>query len=356
MANEVLWGFVQLADVFNDNINEVGVERVNRAIELTLQEHNRQLNSLLDLFVERTEQFKTRFRSPVLSRLQPLDENGRALPIKALGFYDTAYPLQMAGTAWGANHVSREKLTVADANRITQTLALGDMRWMRDHVLAALFANASWNHVDPEHGTLTIQGLANGDAVKYFIQTGAEQGATDTHYLFQAAAISDAADPFPAAITELTEHPENSGEVIFLIPTNLKTAIEGLTAFIEIGNPNLRLGDNVTQLTGDLGVAVPGQVIGYHTSGAWIVHWKNLTSNYIIGLTTQGERALREREETVDSLRGFNKVAERNDHPFYESQYLRIAGFGGWNRVGAVVIQIGAGAYSIPTGYASPMP
>lgn len=356
MANEVLWGFVQLADVFNENVNDVGIERVNRAIELTLEEHNRQLNALLNLFVERTEQFKTRFRSPVLSRLQPLDENGRALPIKPIGFYDTAYPLQDGGTAWGTNYKSSKKLTVADANRITQTLTLADMRWMRDHVLAALFTNVSWTHADPDHGNLTIYGLANGDTTQYFIQTGAEFGATDTHYLFQAAAISDAADPIPTIVAEIEEHPENTGDVIIMVPTNLKASVEGLTAFIEASDPNLRQGDSITQLTGRLGVAVPGEVIGYHSAGAWIVHWKNLTSSYIVAVMTGGERPLRQREETVDSLKGFNKVGERNDHPFYESQYLRTAGFGGWNRVGAVVLLQGAGAYAVPTGYSSPMP
>lgn len=355
MANEVLYGFLQLKDVFADRVTDVGIDVVNSAIDRTIAEHNRQLNALLDLFVERTTEFKVRFKSPVLSRLQPLDENGRALPIKVMGHYDTAFPLQMAGTAWGANYVSREKLTVGDANRIMQTLILGDVRWMRDHVLAALFTNVSWSYTDPEQGVLTIYGLANADTVTYFIETGAEQGATDQHYFATATAISDAADPIPAMITELTEHPENSGQVVILVPTNLKASVEGLTAFYENSDPNLRPGANVTELVGRLGMATPGEVMGYHSSGAWMVHWRNMPSGYMIAVATDGERPLRQREDVTPSLQGFNKVAERDDHPFYQSQYLRIAGFGAWNRVGAVVQRIGNGTYAIPTNYGSPM-
>jgi len=61
------------------------------------------------------------------------------------------------------------------------------------------------------------------------------------------------------------------------------------------------------------------------------------------------------REEPEAELQGFQQVARRDDHPFYESQWLRIAGFGGYNRVGAVVRRIGNGSYAVPTNYGCPM-
>src|SRR5687768_11049592 len=99
MANEVVYGFLQLKDVFDELVDEVGVDVVSSAIDRTVEEHNRQLNALISLFAERTTEFKTRYQTPTLGRLQPLDENGRALPVKAMGYYDTAYPYRMAGTA-----------------------------------------------------------------------------------------------------------------------------------------------------------------------------------------------------------------------------------------------------------------
>jgi hypothetical protein len=358
MANQLLYGFVQLKDLANRRVTEIGVQVVNDAINAAIEEHNRQIDAILALFVERTTEFKERFTSPVVARLQPLDENGRARPIKPFGVYDVAYPLQDAGTAWGATYKAREKMTVQEANDITATLISADIRWMRDHILAALFTNVDWTFQDPFHGALTIHGLANGDTVKYFIQAGADDGAIDDHYLGQAAGVANATNPFPTIYSELTEHPENSGDVISFIPTNIKTDVQSLTTFYPVRDPNISAGADVSELTGSLGVALPSgpnSLLGYDASGVWIAEWKSLPDSRIVSLMTGGPRALKMREEDVESLRGFKKVAERNDHPFYESQYQRTAGFGANNRVGAVVTEVGDASYDIPTNYGSPM-
>jgi len=104
-------------------------------------------------------------------------------------------------------------------------------------------------------------------------------------------------------------------------------------------------------LVGNLGVAVPGTLRGYVDSGkVWIVEWPVLPSNYMIAVTTDGEPALAMREEPEASLRGFNMVAERNDHPWYERQWLRSAdGLG--LLVGTAVPE---GAQPVAQGYAAP--
>lgn len=356
MANQVLYGFYDLQSIFDQRVSDTTIPQINRAIQITVDEHNRQLASLFGLFIKRTTDFKVRYQSATLARLQPLDQNGRARPIQAAGYYEVAFPLQEGGTAWGANYRARAKMTVEEVNNITATMLMADIRWIRDHILAALFTNTSWTFTDPMKGSLTIQGLANSDTVTYNIMTGADAGATDTHYLAQAAAISDSADPFDAIFTELKEHPENGGEVVALIPTNQKSAVQGLSSYYPANDANLTLGNGVTQLTGRLGVEVPGTVFGYHDAGVWLVEWPNMVSDYIIATTTEGERPIAMREEPEPELQGFKKVGERNDHPFWEAQWLRIAGFGAWNRVGAVVQRIGNGSYAIPTNYSSPMP
>lgn len=356
MANQVLYGFTSLADVFGQRVNEVGVEAVSTAIDATVAEHNRQMNALLDLFAERTTQFKMRYKTPAAARLQPLDEYGVADPIRRLGYYDVAFPIQKGGTAWGETYESMVKMTVAEANDITNTLITADMRWMRDHILAALFTNASWTFSDEEHGSLTIKGLANADTDVYLIQSGADAGAVDSHYAAQAGAIGDAADPFPTIYTELMEHPENSGEVISFIPTANKAVTEGLTDFHPIADPNIRLGSGSSELIGSLGVAVPGQVIGYHDAGVWLVEWRSLPSNYVISVCTGGDRPLAMREEPEPELQGFYKASDQMArHPFYKTQWERKAGFGAKNRVAAHVQRVGNGTYAIPTGYTSPM-
>src|SRR5574341_275893 len=360
MANQVLYGFMALKDLFTDRVTEVGVEVVNDAIQQSVAEHNRQMTALNTLFVEPTTVLKVRFLNAAVARLQPLDEHGRAIPIKAVGAYDVAFPLQAGGGAWGANYTAQQKMTVGEAHRLTGVLLDADKRWMRDHVLAALFADSNgaeyaWQFTDPEHGTLNIRGLASADSVKYQILSGSDAPATDDHYLAQAAAIADAADPFPIIFSELSEHPENSGDCVVLFPTNLMTAIKTLADFRPITDPNIDPGANAARLIGSLDTVIPGELIGYHDSKVWLVHWRSLPDDYMIGVMTGGEKALWQREHPETSLQGFNRVASRDNHPFYESQWLRWAGFGAYNRINALVYRIGNAAYAVPTGYGSPM-
>jgi hypothetical protein len=96
-------------------------------------------------------------------------------------------------------------------------------------------------------------------------------------------------------------------------------------------------------------------VFGYETSGVWLVEWPAMPANYLIGVTTEGPRPLAMREHPEAQLQGFKRVAERNDHPWYEAQYARFAGFGAWNRVGAVVHYLGNDTYAAPTGLTAPI-
>jgi len=356
MANQVAYGFMNLTEVFGRRVTEVGVNVVTAAVEQSVAEHNRQIDALTGLFVEKTTNFKTRFRTATAARLQPLDEQGRALPIVTAGQYDVAFPLQMAGAALGNTFYAREKMTVGEVNELTGTILTADMRWMRDHILAALFNRAGWTYTDPEHGALSVVGLASGDTTTYHIINGADTAATDDHYLYQAAAIADGNNPFPTMYSELTEHPENSGEVIALVPSANLAAVQALTTFNPLRDTNIQPGSGTDVLVGSLGAQVPGRVIGYLDSKVWIVEWRSLPDNYLIAVCTGGPRPLAMRQEPESSLQGFVSVAERNDHPYYERQYQRIAGFGGWNRVGALIQRVGTGSWAVPTGYDVPMP
>jgi hypothetical protein len=349
----ILYGLLNRQDLAAERVTTQGVETIDRDIAISVAEHNRQLDTLMSLFVTRTQKFKGRFLTSANASLQPLDEAGRAFPIKPSGYYDLAWPIQMAGAAWGYDFVTGEKITVGEVARVTNTMLDADTRWIRQHILAALFYKSTtnpWTFADPDNGSLSIYGLANGDTVTYNIQSGTEAGTTDDHLLFDASI--DAAT-FTAIYDELMEHPENGGEVIVLIPTNQKATVQAISTFYPIEDPDLRIGAASTVLAGRLGTAVPGVVIG-KVEKCWIVEWKSLPDDYMIAVTTEGDRPLAMREDEEASLRGFKQVATRENHPWYERQYMRRAGFGGWNRVGAMVLKV-AGSYAIPTGYSSPL-
>lgn len=356
---DLIYGFHQLADIRGNRIVDGNVETVAAAVTMAMEEHNRQLDALTSLFVERTTLFKTTYRGPASSRSQPLDQNGRARPIKGGVKHDVAFPIQGSGAAWGTNFLTKTLMTVDEANNATKTLMDGDTRWMGDHILAALFAATSWTYNDETEnsqnaGTLTIMPLANGDSRQYAF-SGTSGTGTDNHLLAQAAAISDAANPFRTIYTEITEHPDNQGEVVVMVASDLVSDIEGLATFNEKSDPNIRTGSGNNELVGSAPTNVPGRLIGY-VQGCWIYEWTSMPSGYMVAVSTGANKALRMREYPVAQLQGFNLVGERNDHPFYESQYARWAGFGAWNGAGALAYRVGNASYATPTNFASPMP
>jgi len=355
---ELLYGFHQLKDILGERLTEQNFPVVRDAINQANEEYNRQLNTLSGLLVTRTTDYKVRYKQVGQTRNQPLDQNGRSRPVKSAGHYDIALPLQGSGNAWGTNWITSLFMTVQDANDATSLLFDGDTRWMTDHILSALFQNVDWTFEDDEYGALTVKPLANGDATTYAVFTGASSAATDNHFLAQAADIADGANPFPTIWRELTEHPENGGTrvpVVALVASDLKADIENLGTFHETVDVNVRPGANSDELVGSLDVATPGTLIGYD-SQVWIVEWPSLPSGMIIATTTNEQKPLAQREYALPELQGFRQVGERADWPYLETQYARFAGFGAWNRVGAVVYQVGAASYSIPSGFAAPMP
>ncbi len=348
------FGFVGYEDLADERVVDGNVQMVNTAIAASVEEHNRQVSAALDELIERTTDYTTRYKIGGGGTLQPLDEWGNPLPVKDSGFYDVAFPIQGGGTAWGDNRVSRALMTVGEAQRYTLGALRRDADWMRRHFLAALFDNTTWSFVDEEKGTLTVQPLANGDAVTYARNNGTF--AADTHYYAQAGAIADATNPFPTWLSELSEHPENAGPFVAYIPTNVKAAVQGLANFIDVADPNVNPGIMAPTLTSNaVGRGFGDAVIGY-VDGIYVVEWSFLPDNYGVVIARGAEtKPLRMREYPAPALQGLFTENHSPDGNLQEYRFIRYAGFGAYNRVGALAWRVSNGAYAIPTGYTTPV-
>jgi hypothetical protein len=353
MPNLNSYGFLSFQDIAEERVTGSNIAVIDRAIRESVAEHNRQVSEVLDELVERTTEPTVRYKVPGGGTLQPLDARGNPLPVKEQGVYDVGFPIQRGGTAWGDDIESRALMTVAEVDRQTLAALRRDANWMKRHILAALLDNTSWTYEDDEKGAITVQPLANGDTVEYLRGDGSQ--STDTHYYAQAAAVSDAANPFPALKAELSEHPENEGPFVAYVPTALKTSIMGLSTFRDVPDPNVRLGDGQEQLVGRLDRGFGNEVLGY-VDGVWVVEWSLLPATHGIivarGATT---KPLRMRERPVTSLQGLFTSTFSPDGNLNEYRFRRIAGFGAYNRVGALAFQIGNASYQIPAGYATPL-
>lgn len=356
--NQVIYGFHSLQDRMDERVENLRDGDIDNAITQAMAEHNRQLDAVRALFVRRVTEPQMVFRTPGVTRNQPLDEFGRPIPVKTAGRYTVGFPMADSGNAVGWTWQHGIARTVREVNDVIRVIQDGDGRYVYDHILAALFAAAPWTFFDNERaGELTILPLANGDAQPYLVAEGMEAGATDNHLLAQANAIGVGADdPIPTIIQEITEHPENgNGEVVIFAPPTLATALIGLPTFHPLPDPNIAQGANADRVVGSLGVALPGALLGYDEQGAWIVRWPRMPGGYLVGISTAGERAVGERVDGLAALQGFVEMDDNRDFPWYQRNWLRKVGYGAFNRVGAVAYRVGNASYAVPTGYSSPM-
>lgn len=356
------YGFVDLKDLYAQRVSEVGVQRIWDAVRESAGEYSRVANGLLAEFAEMTTVAKEQIELPGDGTLQPLDEHGNPLPVAPSGYYSVAYPIQGAGTAWGTNRVSRELLTVQEAERFTLDAMQRDGDWLIRHMLAGIFDNVAWTFNDkigPNGakglGDITIEPLANGDTVTYK-RKGNVAAATDDHYLATASAIADATNPFPTINRELSEHPSNgNGRILVYAASDLIDAISGLSSFVDVDDPDVMVGDDSDRVS-NVPVAAPGdEVIGkVKGTRCWIVEWSGLPATYMIA-KVEGIPLLKMREYPAASLQGFFPEFANVDGNHTINRMLRYAGFGVSNRVAGLVYRIGNGTYAIPSGYGAPL-
>jgi hypothetical protein len=351
MANSTAYGFMTLKDLMKERVSD-NLPIVQSAINESIMEYQRESDAMLSILVQRVTEYSIRYQLPGSSTLQPLDQHGNPLPVLPSGYYDVAFPIQGAGTAWGNNRITRALMTIADANRFTLNVMNADLDWLARHILAALFTNTTWTWVDDDHGTLTDQPLANGDSVVYTRKGGT--ASTDNHYLATADAIADATNPYDNIYDELSEHPSNSGPYVAYIPTALKATTMALANFVEIGDPDIQQGTEVSTVRASLNQGFGDMVLG-KTDNMWIVEWKRLPADIILAVAQGADPVVGMREYPSPALQGLFPEFQDVDGNRHLNKFLRFAGFGVLNRVGAVVQRIGNGSYAIPTGYSAPL-
>lgn len=356
MANAVAYGFVGLEHLFSNRVADTNIQTIREAIDATIGEHNRQVNAIISTFVQRTTEYQIRYTEPGSGTLQPLDEWGNPIPVRQGAAYTLGFPLQGAGTAWGNNRVTRELMTVEEVNDHVLHALYRDADWMKRHILAALLDKSSWTFDDPEHGNLTIQPLANGDSTLFLRNNGTR--STDNHYIAQAAGIADATNPFPTIYDELREHPVNAGaDIVAYVASNLVADIEGLATYFPVDDPEIRRGADSDVLVGRIGPGVGDELLG-RADRVWIVEWNMLPDNYILA-EARGRTGdiVMMREYPVAALQGLFPENHSPDGNVNEYRFIRYAGFGVKNRVGALAYFVSAGdtTYDVPTGYDAPL-
>jgi hypothetical protein len=354
-----IFGALGLADTERVMLSSLGQRVVFDAVNQVLGDHNADLQAALSVFVaETTSDYKLRYKLPGGGRLQRVGPSGQPGAVKAYGGWDVAMPLEDFGAALAHDRVGFAYMTAQELNRHLDTIMAQDRNTVRFELLKALFNSAQDTFVDPLWGSLSIEPLANGDSVVYPPVLGAESEATDTHYLesnYAAANISDTNNPFVTIRDELEEHfgaqTGNSNIAVF-INNAQRAKCEALTDFDEVSDRFVQPGQDTDRVTG-LPSALPGRVLG-RCSGCWVVEWRWIPANYMLGIHLDAPAPLMQRVDPADTglPRGLALVAREEDNPFVSSIYSHRFGFGCGNRLNGVAFELGVGgSYTVPTAY-----
>jgi len=354
-VNQTAFGFVGLEQVFNQRVTEYGAQLVWDAVQKSAEYWNTMVTALMsDMVVVTTDRLFRHYLGDE-GEMEPLGQFDHPAPALVEGYYDVELAIQRSGTAWGANREANAKMTVGEVNRHTLAMFKKDAKWIRRHIWAALFTNTNqvYHDDDTNIGDLSIKPLANADGVLYNLRGGTT--VDDTHHIAQANAIDDDNNAIQTIRTELVEHPTNEGEVVVYASTALADTIEDLSNFVPVGDPELDYGDSVTTVKSAKLAAVKGfgdEVRG-RTDKCWIVEWMALPAA-IMFAKILGRPVLGMREHPEAELRGL-QVNTYDDKGLMTVEAIRRAGFGVIDRIGAVVMEIGDGTYTIPTNYTAPL-
>lgn len=341
-----------------------GQEVIWEAAAEYLNRVNADIAQATSVFIgEETSDYKRRFKLPGAGQLQRRNNAGRYSAVAANGSWDVAFPLEDFGAMIASDDVSMAYMSVRELENHINTVIIQNTNTMRFEVLKGLLNNTQRTFVDPLWGSLSVEPLANGDSVLYPPVIGSESEATDNHYLesgYAAAGISDSNDPYLTIVDELEEHfgTMTGGSNIAVFINNAQTALtRDLASFTSVTDMGISPGNDTATVNGIPAGLASGswRVLGRHDEmGCWIVEWRHIPANYMIGVHLDVAAPLVKRVDPADTGLGvgLQLVSQDTQFPFQSSIWRHRFGIGGGNRLNGVVMELGTGGtYSIPSGY-----
>ena len=328
------------------------------AVQMYMQRVNADMAQAASVFIQETTQVaKERYQLPGTGRMNARADGVRGPARRAYGYWDVAYPLLDFGEQVAATDVEFAYMTPDEFDRHVQSVVNAYQAEMRWQILHALLDGVQETFVDPKLGSLTVEHLANGDAVLYPPVLGSDTEATENHYLesgYASASISDANNPVYTLVNELEEHfgamTGNSNIVVF--HNNAETAkLQDLTDFIEVPDNFVMVGDNAdvpTRLP-----SVPGRVIG-RANGAWLAEWRWMPANYMLAVHLEQPAPLKMRVDPSETglPQGLALVSRDAQYPLVSSEWRARFGVAVGNRLNGAVMELGTGGtYTVPTAY-----
>lgn len=356
-----LFSQIDVASTERGFINVAGQDLVFKVANEYIQRVNADMLGSIGAFVAGiTENYTERYKLPGSGYLQERDENGVYRSVRASGSWDVAYPLKDWGASIQTTDVAMGYMTGEELSNHISTVVIQNANTVRYRILRRLFKNTTDSFTDDINTTLTIQSLANGDAVVYPPVIGSDTEATDNHYLesgYVASGISDTNDPYVVMGNELEEHfgTLTGGSNIAVFINNAQTSLtRDLAAFVAVADMGINYGDDtsLSAIPPELAGMSSVRVLGRHSeAGVWICEWRYIPAGYMFGVDLSVDAPLKMRvDPSYTGLgQGLQMVEDDFKFPFNKTTWRHRFGIGTANRLNGVAMELAnGGSYTAP--------
>lgn len=355
-----IYGALGLPDTDYSFVNTLGQGIVYDATLAVLGDHNADLAASEAVFVEGTTwDHSLRYKLPMEGMLQRKGSASHAAMVKPNAGWDVGFPMEEFGAAVGWDRVAMAYMSIAQYNLAIEGIKRKDRNTRRMEMLHAIFSNAARTFKDENWPDVTVQPLANGDAVTYPAVIGSYTEATANNYLtsgYAAGAISDVNNPIPTIVNQLEQYfgtPTGGSNIAVFINNAQTNLISGLANFDPVPNRFVEYGANMSLVSeGKYPAGLPGRVLG-ETDAALIVEWRWMPAGYLYATHMGAPAPLRRRIDppATNLGDGLQMVVQDLDEPIKTSEWSHRFGYGVANRLNGAVMQLTAGSYSVPAPY-----
>lgn len=355
-------GTNQAADIITQTVDGADINAMWREFQATIQMWNRDRQPLLNLLSYKVSNSVERVMYPTQDDFEEASEFGVPKGIRLGTPFYMGFPFKWWDLAIRYTWMFLADATQAQVEALNNQALDADSRLLFTRVLRALFNNVN--------ETATVDGqpynvyrLYNNDGMVPPSYKNYTFAGSHTHYLTSGAATMDAGD-----LDDLEDHLYHHGynvgngyKLVILVNRQEGKIIRKLTVATGASYdfiPNDNVGGGVILRTGTIvgnpSGSLPGQIGTY---GPWsVVEEDYLPAGYVIAFATGGEMNLgnligiREHENT--GLQGLKLVKGATpDYPLVDSYYRHGFGAGIRHRGAGAVMQMTAGAYTIPAAY-----
>lgn len=370
-------GYNTEGDIVTQTVDGVDLNTIWNEFRQTLDIRNRQRNVLVDfLSYTVSEPVVTVPQFTGQDDFELASEFGVPKSMKPQsGYFQMGFDFDWYDTASRFTWKFLADATAEQIQAIHNNILEADNRLVFNEIMRTLFRNTN-RTVEITQRNYTVYAFYNADGTVPPPYKATTHLGTHQHYLASGAATVDSGD-VEAMIDHLDHHGYsrvNGADIFIMVNRAQGDAIRtwkanvvnanGATAkydFIPSTNqPTFVLPQNFVTSTVE-GVRPPGVIRGMYVIGsygdAFIVQEDYMPAGYMVGFATGGSESLTNpigiREHSNAALRGLRIVKGRQpDYPLQDSYYQRGFGSGIRQRGAGVVMQITAGAYTVPAIYA----